>query len=144
MKTLRNIFFIVRCQKNRQVSTCRIFLSIAKAMVYHQPHLGWISSITASRYCISSAVGCILFRNDDIQHSVLMICNSFGIDDIHAFGVIKTHEFASIKYSRFASLGTLSPKAPCLDIIIKKVEKQFLMKSVRVLDFFSSNMVRLK
>ena len=32
----------------------RLFLSIAKAMAYHQPHLGWISSITASRYCISS------------------------------------------------------------------------------------------
>ena len=73
-----------------------------------------------------------------------MICNSFGIDDIHAFGVIKTHEFASIKYSRYASLGTHSLKVPCLDTVIKKVEKQFLMKSVRALDFFSSNMVRLK
>jgi len=27
-------------------------------------------------------------RLDDIQHFVLMICNSFGIDDIHACGVI--------------------------------------------------------
>jgi len=27
-------------------------------------------------------------RLDDIQHFVLMICNSCGIDDIHAFGVI--------------------------------------------------------
>ena len=27
-------------------------------------------------------------RLDDIQHLVLMICNSLGIDDIHAFGVI--------------------------------------------------------
>ena len=30
--------------------------------------------------CISSAIVCILFRNDDIQNSVLMICNFFEID----------------------------------------------------------------
>ena len=34
------------------------FLSIAKARAYHQPYLGWI-----------------LFRNDDIQHCALVICN---------------------------------------------------------------------
>ncbi len=33
---------------------------------------------------ISSAVGCIPFRNDDIQCSALVICNSCGINDIHA------------------------------------------------------------
>ena len=27
-------------------------------------------------------------RLDNIQHFVLMICNSLGIDDIHAFGVM--------------------------------------------------------
>ena len=37
------------------------------------------------RRCISSAAGCIPFRNDDIQNFVLMICNSCGIDDIHGF-----------------------------------------------------------
>ena len=37
------------------------------------------------RRCISSATGCISFRNDDIQNFVLMICNSCGIDDIHGF-----------------------------------------------------------
>ena len=37
------------------------------------------------RRCISSAAGCISFRNDDIQNFVLMICNSCGIDDIHGF-----------------------------------------------------------
>ena len=30
------------------------------------------------------ASACILLRIDYIQHFVLMICNSFGIDDIHA------------------------------------------------------------
>jgi len=34
---------------------------------------------------ISSAVGCIRFRNDDIQHSVLMICNFYEIDDIQGY-----------------------------------------------------------
>ena len=34
------------------------------------------------------APACIFLWLDDIQHYVLMICNSFGIDDIHAFGVI--------------------------------------------------------
>ena len=34
------------------------------------------------------ASACIFLRLDDIQHYVLMICNSVGIDDIHAFGVI--------------------------------------------------------
>ncbi len=40
------------------------------------------------RRCISSAAGCISFRNDDIQNFVLMICNSCGIDDMHGFAVI--------------------------------------------------------
>ena len=46
--------------------------------------------------CISSALravshhalACIFLQLDDIQCFALMICNSFGIDDIHAFGVI--------------------------------------------------------
>ena len=40
------------------------------------------------RRCISSAESCIIFRNDDIQHFVLMICNSFEIDDIQGFALI--------------------------------------------------------
>ena len=31
------------------------------------------------------APACIFLWLDDIQHYVLMICNSFGIDDIHAY-----------------------------------------------------------
>ena len=38
------------------------------------------------------APACIYLRHDDIQHSVSMICNSFGIDDIHAFGVMWMRE----------------------------------------------------
>ena len=36
------------------------------------------------------AVACIYLRLDEIQCFALVICNSFGIDDIHAFGVIGT------------------------------------------------------
>ena len=65
-----------------------IFLSIAKAMVYHQP-LGCISSTTPLLYLITPlGVYKNNFRNDDIQDSVLMICNFFKIDDIHGFAVI--------------------------------------------------------
>ena len=38
------------------------------------------------------APACISLRLDDIQCFALMICNSCGIDDIHAFGVIGTRD----------------------------------------------------
>ena len=47
-----------------------------------------ISSRAARRPCISSRASVHFLRLDDIQHFVLMICNSYGIDDMHAFGVI--------------------------------------------------------
>ena len=47
-----------------------------------------LQRVSHHRRCISSAAGCILFRNDDIQCSALMICNSYGIDDIHGYAVI--------------------------------------------------------
>ena len=34
------------------------------------------------------APACILLRLDEMQHFVLMICNSFGIDDIQCFALI--------------------------------------------------------
>ncbi len=56
-----------------------VFLSIAKAMVYHHT-----KRASHHRRCISSAQGCIFFRNDDIQGFTLMIFNFLKIDDIHA------------------------------------------------------------
>ena len=47
-----------------------------KCGVYHQGRLAALVS--------HHAPACIFLRLDDIQHFVLMICNSFGIDDIHA------------------------------------------------------------
>ncbi|MBQ2272168.1 MAG: hypothetical protein II337_01760, partial [Clostridia bacterium] len=34
------------------------------------------------------ALACIYLRLDDIQHFVLVTCNSCGIDDIHGYAVI--------------------------------------------------------
>ena len=40
------------------------------------------------------AIACIFLRLDDIQCFALMICNSYGIDDIHAYGVIEMRRCA--------------------------------------------------
>ena len=47
-----------------------------------------ISSRAARRPCISSRASVHFLRLDDIQHFVLMICNSYGIDDIQGFALI--------------------------------------------------------
>ena len=52
-------------------------------MVYHHA-IACISSPKA--YIISRRL--YFFRNDDIQHFVLMIYNSFGIDDIQGFALM--------------------------------------------------------
>ena len=51
----------------------------AKCGAYHQGRKAALVS--------HHAPACILLRLYDIQCFALMICNSFGIDDIHAFGV---------------------------------------------------------
>ena len=42
------------------------------------------------------APACIYLRLDDIQHFVLMICNSYGIDDIQGFALICLRESSII------------------------------------------------
>ena len=62
-----------------------IFLSIAKAMVYHRRQ-AYI--ITRSVHIINRRLH-NRFRNDDIQRlPPLIILNSCGIDDMHGFAVI--------------------------------------------------------
>ena len=56
-----------------------------------------ISSAPAGLYLITLGRASYL-RLDDIQHFVLMICNSFGIDDIHASGVIFGLDFSFAWY----------------------------------------------
>ena len=65
-----------RTKKSQQVLFAEIFLSIAIAMVYHH------------RRCISSDEVCISYRNDDMQHSVLMIYNFYEIDDMQGFALM--------------------------------------------------------
>ena len=64
--------------KNKQPIWVAYFFIQAAGLVYHQP-FGAVSP---------HASACIFLRLDDIQHFVLMICNSYGIDDMHAYGVI--------------------------------------------------------
>ena len=61
------MIFFIHCESNG--------ISSRGQRVYHH------------RRCISSAEGCI-FRNDDMQHFVLMICNFFKIDDMQGFALI--------------------------------------------------------
>ena len=77
-----------------------------------------ISSITASRYCISSTAGCILFRNDDIQRQ--------AVDDIRCsasmiytpFGVIWFHILRQkSKISFLSPLHNNKPKEEALRLI---------------------------
>ena len=64
----------------------------AYASFFFYPSRRLSISSRASVYIITEGVSHrakrVFLRLDDIQHYVLMICNSFGIDDIHAFGVI--------------------------------------------------------
>ena len=56
-----------------------------------------ISSAPLGLYLITRQRASCL-RLDDIQHFVLMICNSYGIDDIHAFGVIEARGCEKLLY----------------------------------------------
>ena len=68
-----------------------VFFYPSRRLGISSPHeVWWISSALWAVYHHASA--CIFLRLDDIQNFVLMICNSFGIDDIHAFGVIRIRE----------------------------------------------------
>jgi len=53
---------------------------------------------------------------DDIQHFVLMICNSCGIDDIHASRRDVAHEFKSISKQRKIFFHKIILKAKSFDL----------------------------
>ena len=58
----------------------RVFLSKPTGLAYHQPVRAVYHCRTCAAYIITRSV--YFCRLDDIQVSVLMICNSYGIDDI--------------------------------------------------------------
>ena len=82
-----------RTAKKFQVFGLGIFLSIAKAMVYHQrftvvSHQSVRTVYHHALACINKAFAMMIcngYTVDDIQNFVLMICNSCGIDDIQNF-----------------------------------------------------------
>ena len=61
------------------------FIQAAGLAYHHDAVVDIISPVGAVSH---HALACIYLRLDDIQHFVLVIYNSYGIDDIHAFGVI--------------------------------------------------------
>ncbi len=67
----------------------RLGISSRRSREYHQGRRAALVS--------HHAIACIFLRLDEIQHFVLMICNSYGIDDIHAFGVIISFANRGIK-----------------------------------------------
>ena len=83
------------CVGSNPITPAKKSENIVLGFFYPSRRLG-ISS-AARRYIIKGgnaalvyhhAIACIFLRLDDIQCFALMICNSYGIDDIHAFGVI--------------------------------------------------------
>ena len=60
------------------------------------------------------AIACIFLRLDDIQCFALMICNSYGIDDIHAFGVIGMRECEDFRAFRVCRQIRTSEMLKCL------------------------------
>ena len=102
--------------------------------VYHQ---GWRAALVSHH-----APACIFLRLDDIQHFVLMIYNSFGIDDIHAFGVIRAQGLifseqlaTDIELLCLNMLSRLNPCTPPLSVAgahATALLKTRLHKSVRL------------
>ena len=73
-----------RHQRIRQVETCRIFLS--KPQAWHIITARSVVHIISPFGAVSHhALACIYLRLDDIQHFVLVICNSCGIDNMQDF-----------------------------------------------------------
>jgi hypothetical protein len=85
---LKFIFNKVRnCWVNPEKSTSKevLFSIQAAGLVYHRRTKRGVYHQGRHAVLVSHhASACIFLRLDDIQHYVLMICNSFGIDDIHA------------------------------------------------------------
>ena len=81
-------FLSTRLKKFRKLMLSEFFIQAA-GLVYHRRtkcsvyHQGRRAALVSHH-----APACIYLRLDDMQCFALMICNSFGIDDIHAFGAI--------------------------------------------------------
>ena len=101
---------LVRAQQGEPKKTITkvivFFYPIRKAWYIITDEVRCISSITAKPLLNLITFMCIALRLDDIQHFVLMICNSYGIDFIHACGVIfRRNIIANVPNTSFCSCG---------------------------------------
>ena len=74
------------------------FFIQAAGLAYHHDAVVYIISPFGAVSHHASA--CILLRLDEMQHCVLMICNSFGIDDIQGFALIGLQKCGIINTER--------------------------------------------
>ena len=76
------------CQKRSDFCLPKVtsFFIQAAGLAYHHDAVVYIISPFGA--VSHHAPACILLRLDEMQHFVLMICNSFGIDEIQGFALI--------------------------------------------------------
>ena len=98
-------------QKIRELCS-RIFLSKPQAWHIIDARSAAYIIKGASALVSHHAPACIYLRLDDTQCFALMICNSYGIDDIHAFGTICGTLNFTLRPRRNTSLGR-KPKLHC-------------------------------
>ena len=96
---VERIFFVNSTQKILKALLSGFFIQAAGLAYHHRAKCGVYHQGRLAALVSHHAPACIFLRLDairakpviprrDIQHFVLMICNFFGIDDIHAFGVM--------------------------------------------------------
>ena len=71
-------------QKIHTRKSVYFFIQATGLAYHHRRSAVYITNNGRAVVVSHHASACIFLRFDDIQHYVLMICNSFGIDDIHA------------------------------------------------------------
>jgi len=86
-KRQKYLFRSLYTKNSTSFDLSNFFIQAAGLAYHHDAVVDIISPFGAVSH---HALACIYLRLDDIQHFVLVICNSFGIDDIHAFGVMWT------------------------------------------------------
>ena len=84
MRLLTELQFCPTSSRKKHLRSQVLFSIQSEGLVYHHDAVVYIIAVGVYHYVYE----CIFLRIDDILNFVLMICNSFGIDDIHAFGVI--------------------------------------------------------
>jgi hypothetical protein len=87
--------------------TWNFFIQATGLAYHHRRSAVYITNNGRAVVVSHHAPACIFLWLDDIQHYVLMICNSFGIDDIHAYrrDYIESYVEALVLQGLFVFLG---------------------------------------